>query len=166
MKNSTLSARVDSTAIKSECGLYRYELKRVWDSERETGVFLCANPSTADHLLSDQTVLNCSNLAVQWNWGGFYVVNLYPTISTDPEKMKHDSKAEEWNTKFVKDAFAKVQKIVLACGNGHGPCLDELIKDIPTERLFCLRKNKGGGFLHPARIKVEDFPQPIRAFDQ
>jgi hypothetical protein len=50
---------------------------------------------------------------------------------------------------------------VLACGNGHKEQLDELIAGVPEEKRFCLRQNRGGGFLHPSRIKPEDFPAPI-----
>ncbi len=61
---------VNSMAIKSECGSYRYVLKRVWQPKLEVGAFLCENPSKADQLLSDGTVFRCGNLAVQWGWGG------------------------------------------------------------------------------------------------
>ena len=80
MTDAIASATVISTSIKSECGEFRYVLKRVWDSERKVGAFLCANPSKADHLLFDDTVFRCGNLAVQWNWGGYYVLNLFPRL--------------------------------------------------------------------------------------
>jgi hypothetical protein len=164
MHDISYSSTVLSTAIKSDCGLHRYVLKRVWDSEREIGAFLCANPSKADHLLSDDTVFKCGNLAAQWGWGGLYVLNLHPAYSTDPRKMKSVSEAEERNTVHVNRVLAEVQTIVLACGNGHGSRLNELIAGISKDRLFCLQQNKGGGFLHPSRIRPEAFLRPIPAF--
>lgn len=164
MIESTRTATITTTAIKSECGLYRYVLKRMWDEQLEIGAFLCANPSKADHLLSDDTVCRCGNLAVHWNWGGFYILNLYPKYSTDPRNVTRSKVTDDQNEQHVSRVISEVRTLVLACGNGHKNRFNELIKDVPVEKLFCLRKNSGDGFLHPSRIKPEDFPSPIAAF--
>ena len=66
-----------SSAEFSEDEKYRYWLKRVWDKEKEIGVFIALNPSKATELKSDQTMCNINNLALQWGWGGFYILNLF-----------------------------------------------------------------------------------------
>lgn len=164
MDEATHSATVNSTAVKSECGRYRYYLKRLWSSEGEIGAFLCANPSKADHLLSDDTVSRCSNLAVQWGWGGFYILNLYPHYSTNPALVERTVETDKRNAQYIARVASEVRTLVLACGNGHKKQLYALIDGIPKEKLFCLRKNSGGGFLHPSRIKPEHFAKPVRAF--
>ncbi|MBP6986567.1 MAG: DUF1643 domain-containing protein [Alphaproteobacteria bacterium] len=166
MHDQIFESTVVSTAIKSECGRYRYVLKRIWNSNGEIGAFLCANPSKADQLLLDDTVFKCGNLAVYWGWGGFYILNLYPIYSTDPKGVERNTETDEHNAYHIAAVVASVKILVLACGNGHRRRLDELIQDIPREKLFCLRRNSGGGFLHPSRIKPEDFTRPVRAFEQ
>ncbi|TYT75228.1 DUF1643 domain-containing protein [Desulfobotulus mexicanus] len=159
-------SRVISIAIKSNCGQYRYVLKRIWNTELEVGAFLCANPSKADHLLYDETVFKCNNLAVQWNWGGFYILNLYPHYSTDPKKKKQTLDTDIKNSHYIKKISERVSIFVLACGNGHKIRTSKLIEGISKEKLFCLRINKGGGFLHPSRINPEEFDRPIRVFGE
>jgi hypothetical protein len=165
MRDITYIATITSTAIKSECGRFRYQLKRVWDPHVEIGAFLCANPSKADHLLDDNTVFKCSNLSVQWKWGGFYILNLYPGYSTDPKMLERSAETDARNAHHIATVASQVEKIVLACGNGHKRRLKELIDGVPKGKLFCLRRNSGGGFLHPSRINPEDFPKPVRAYD-
>lgn len=163
MPQITLTSSVESTAIKSDCGRYRYVLKRVWESEKRIGAFLCANPSKADHLQFDETVFKCINLAVNWRWGGLYILNLYPLYEKDPKKLVHDAETDRVNAEYIVAIFREMKEIVLATGNGHEKRLRELINGVPANKLFCLRKNKGGGFLHPSRIKPDDFPQPVSA---
>lgn len=160
------TASISSTAIKSKCGRFRYELKRVWNSNAEIGAFLCANPSKADQLLYDVTVFKCSNLAVQWGWGGFYLLNLYPHYSTDPHGVERSIETDDWNTKHVSEVIQQVKKVVLACGKGHDTRLNQLIAGVPRNKLFCIKKNKGGGFLHPSRISPERYATPLPAYEE
>lgn len=162
MSEIIFTATIDSTAIKSECGHYRYVLKRVWEPTKVLGAFLCANPSKADHLLLDATVFKCINLAVQWGWGGLYVLNLFPQYETDQKKLVHDEGTDKTNAEYVTKILNEVETIVLATGNAHQQRLEKLLQGVAPHKLCCLRKNKGGGFLHPSRIKPEDFKQPIK----
>lgn len=163
MPEIILTSSVESTAIKSECGRYRYVLKRVWDPTKDIGAFLCANPSKADHLLFDETVFKCSNLAVQWGWGGLYVLNLHPLYETNPRKLVRDVETDIVNAAHVAKVLNEAQIVILATGNGHQHRLEQILKGIDSEKLYCLKKNKGGGFLHPSRIKTEDFKKPLKA---
>ena len=160
MSVTIFTSNVETTAVKSECGKYRYVLKRVWDPEKSVGAFLCANPSKADHLLFDETVFKCINLAVQWDWGGLYILNLYPLYEKDPTKVTRDSDTDKSNAAHLAIVFSQVDRIVLAAGNGHEERLNELLEGVPAGKLYCLEKNKGGGFLHPSRIKTENFGKP------
>lgn len=81
METVVKTATIRSEAVMSECGCFRYSLKRIWCEDKPVAAFLCDNPSKADHIRSDQTMSNCNNLAVQWWWGGFWLLNLYPGYS-------------------------------------------------------------------------------------
>lgn len=160
----THKSTVESEAVKSACGQYRYRLSRIWNREFPINAFLCANPSVADELVNDETALKCGNLAIKWNWGGFHLVNLYPYCSTDPSGVFHDNDADRINAEQILKVIKQVEMVVLACGNLPGSPWNAFIKDVCRDKLYCLKRNAGGGFQHPSRIKVDDFPSPIPAF--
>ncbi|HEY1066887.1 MAG TPA: DUF1643 domain-containing protein [Pirellulales bacterium] len=80
------------SATISECGLYRYTLRRCWDEIRgdqaETVVFVGLNPSTADGTLDDPTVRRCVGFAKAWGFGAFVLVNLFAYRATDPTALR------------------------------------------------------------------------------
>lgn len=160
MQEIVLCSTVVTTVIKTDCGRYRYILKKEWDKNKEIGAFLCANPSKADHLLFDETVFKCNNLAVKWEWGGFYVVNIFPIYQTDPRRVTLNDKSASENLRHIMTVFGQVNKIIIATGNMNTKQSNLLTKEVPTEKLFCIKKNKGGGYLHPSRINPYNFPQP------
>jgi len=157
-------AEIKSTAIKSQCENFRFVLSRIWNPTKPVGAFLCANPSKADELRYDDTVFKCGNMAANWEWGGFHILNLYPNYSTDPTGVVRNKQADEVNAHWVRKILSEVSIIIIACGNGHDERLKQIIEGVPITKLYCLRQNKGGGFQHPARIQPDDYPNPVPAF--
>jgi hypothetical protein len=164
MKEFSSVAAIESFAIKSQCGKHRFVLGRIWNRSLPINAFLCANPSKADELRYDTTVFKCGNIAVNWKWGGFYILNLNSYYSTNPAGLVHDPHADKLNEEHVARVIRDVNLVVIACGNGHGEKLDQLIQGVPRNKLYCLGRNKGGGFLHPSRKEPDDFPSPIQAY--
>lgn len=74
---------MQKSAIISECGNYRYELKRIWDSSKPWVLFICLNPSTADHEAEDKTSRVCINYAKKWGYGGLVIANFFAYRATD-----------------------------------------------------------------------------------
>ena len=153
-----------SSAEFSEDEKYRYWIKRVWDKEKEIGVFIALNPSKATELKSDQTMCNINNLALQWGWGGFYILNLFAFMSTDKQLMyKECNKIDNRNDSTIQKICSEANTIVLAWGE-EKPRLVKLqankIKTILTslnKEAYCLSKNRRSGYKHPCIIKVEDY---------
>jgi hypothetical protein len=153
-----------SEDIKSKDGKNRYYLKKTWDETKTIGSFLGINPSKADSLYIDNTVMNCNNLAVKWGWGGYYILNLYPFYSTNPELIEKSSEAEETNLDIVSKILIESKIVVLICGNDYLDILPKFLKNIEKSKIHCLKKNKGGGYFH-ARIldfQSEAFRVPIQ----
>jgi len=150
----------------SDCGKYRYWLSRAWDESKNIGAFICINPSKATSLMSDLTLSNCNNLAVQWGWGGFYIINLFAYRATDPNELKSQP---EWirvgpvNNKVISHVADIADQIILAWGNDYKKRSTEVLKLLDGKPLYCIEKNKGGGYLHPSRIKTENYlrPKPV-----
>ncbi len=80
---------LQSNAIISDCGLYRYRLSRLWDRQAGQVVFIMLNPSTADAEKDDPTIRRCMGFARAWGFGGIDVVNLFAARCTDPDELRN-----------------------------------------------------------------------------
>lgn len=79
-----MTGSVERSAVISDCGQYRYELRRTWEPLAEHAVFVMLNPSTADALVDDPTIRRCVGFARSWGCGGIVVANLFALRATDP----------------------------------------------------------------------------------
>jgi len=145
----------------SSCGRYRYWLSRVWDDSKNIGAFICINPSKATSLMSDPTLSNCNNLAVQWGWGGFYIVNLFAYIAPIQKDLKsQNDPVGPLNNQAITYVASIASHLILAWGNDYKTRATTVLGLFEDRQLHCIKKNKGGGYLHPNRIKTEDYPKP------
>ncbi len=161
IEKSTQKATIISEAYFSECGRYRYWLKRVWDDSKPIGAFVLMNPSKADSIRCDPTVANCTTLAANWGWGGFFVVNLFAWVSTDPEGLSGEAIVGPMNDDAIKFVAGQTSLMVLAWGRRNKVRASAVRAMLKGRLLYCLKKNLGGGFLHPGRIDVAKFPSPV-----
>lgn len=76
-----------STAVISDCTLYRYELRRIWDFGKPMLVVCMLNPSTADADRNDPTITTLIHFATLWGYGGLIVVNFRAFRASKPKDM-------------------------------------------------------------------------------
>jgi hypothetical protein len=76
---------VQKSAIISPCGLYRYELRREWDSTSAPYISGMLNPSTADDEIDDPTITRNCKRARSLGCGSLIVWNLGAGRSTSPK---------------------------------------------------------------------------------
>ena len=79
------------SAILSDCGAYRYELRRTWDDQLPVLLWIGLNPSTADHLQDDPTN---RRIAVSLDVGATAAMCSLTCSPTDHLTPKHLSKRE------------------------------------------------------------------------
>jgi hypothetical protein len=77
----------EMSAVISDCKLYRYELRRRWDTALLLLPVCMLNPSTADHARDDPTIRELTHFAKLWGYGGLYIVNLWAFRSSSPAEM-------------------------------------------------------------------------------
>lgn len=82
-----LFGEVASSAALSDCGAYRYELRRIWDPSRPLLGWGMLNPSVADSEINDPTIRRCVRFTQSWGYCGIVVGNLFALISTDPREL-------------------------------------------------------------------------------
>lgn len=150
--------RVDSTAMFSECGKYRYTLSRRWLTGEGTVLFVLLNPSTADQVRNDPTVERCERRARRMGFNEMIVANLFAFRSTKPKYMlaAEDPVGPE-NDKAIVDAAWASHKIV--CGWGeHGRHLgrsEAVRKLLSSFELTALKVNESGEPCHPLSLTYE-----------
>jgi hypothetical protein len=78
---------LERDAVISDCGKYRYLLRRTWDHDKPQALIIMLNPSTADAETDDATIRSCIRLTKAAGYGSFEVVNLYGLRATDPKEL-------------------------------------------------------------------------------
>ena len=79
---------METNAVISDCGKYRYEQHREWDEKKKKGLFIMLNPSTADIHNNDLTTIRCMNFAKKWGYGGIMIGNIYPFRAKRPKHLR------------------------------------------------------------------------------
>lgn len=159
--------------ILSDCGVYRYRLWREWDRSRPTLAFLMLNPSTADHLTSDATIIRCMTRASAGKFGRLDVVNLFPLRATDPDELlTHPNPLGPTRGPItadgaIADALERANTIICAWGAhtaapGRTADVMRLLGMLGARnRLFHLGLNKDGSPKHPLYIAASTRPKPF-----
>lgn len=137
---------------------YRYALWRIWDRSLPLVMFIGLNPSTANETDSDPTIKSVCRIAKNNGYGGVYMMNCFPYVSTDPGKLK-DGLTLETNTnnlENLKTIGAMCKDIVFAWGNFKE--VDEYISGLlsplfPNAKALSLNKN--GSPKHPLYCKSD-----------
>jgi hypothetical protein len=79
---------IQKSAVISACCLYRYELRRTWDDTLPPYVSGMLNPSIADNVIDDATIVRNVRRAAALGFGSLIVWNLGAGRATDPAEWK------------------------------------------------------------------------------
>lgn len=108
-----------SEALFSDCGAYRYGLRRVWGAGEEV-LFVMLNPSTADETRNDPTIERCQRRAVAMGFGGLRIANLFGFRATRPRDLKAAAEpVGPENDALLRD-WAGAAALTIAAWGSHG----------------------------------------------
>lgn len=146
----------------SECRKYRYALWRAWDETKPYAMIIGLNPSTADEVKDDPTIIRCINFAKSWGYGGVCMANLFAYRATEPSDMKasNDPVGTENDAWLIK--LAKEAGIVVAAWGNDGIYLkrSHAVQNILSS-LHCIKMNKSGEPAHPLYLNADLRPFPM-----
>ncbi len=171
--------RVRRSAEISECGKYRWWLRRDWQlwndmGEHVTGKGVCCfvmlNPSTADGLQDDPTIRRCVSFAMAWGYDTLSVRNIYAYRATDPKDLPDTiagaTGGERGDSELLTALSANL--VVAAWGSTlphHGTreriVLSMFRQRAPAKEIYCLGTTKHGHPRHPLYVKGD---QPLVAY--
>ena len=152
-----LANDADFGAVFSNDRKYRYSLWRIWDRSKPLLMFIGLNPSSADETDNDPTTKSCGRIAKANGYGGFYIVNCWAYISTDPSLLKINSMTEQLNNIQITVTASQCKAVVFAWGSF--PIVKKLGRDAELFEMFpnakALYINKNGSPKHPLYCKSE-----------
>lgn len=161
------------SATISECGKYRYVLRRLLGGPLrwyKPMLFIMLNPSTADAHKDDPTIKRCMNFAKREGATHLIVANLFAYRATKPKDMiiamnsGIDIVGPENNT-YLKNAVAECSGMPIIVGYGNHKFAEKRAREVlgMLESAYCLKKNKNGSPAHPLFISADS---PLTIFKE
>ncbi|MBU5425719.1 DUF1643 domain-containing protein [Tissierella pigra] len=134
---------------------YRYLLKKQWSEGKNTAAVIMLNPSKANSLKMDQTVMNVMNYLVDNGFSGMSIVNLFSYMSTNPDNLKYRNQDyESVNIEYIEQAFEDSSIIIIAWTRGGQINEKRRIKGILKKyehKLKCFKDGNDKIMRHPSR---------------
>jgi hypothetical protein len=150
------------SAILSECRKYRYALARgtnVTSPHPESILFIMLNPSKADEIYNDPTIIRCKGFVKRWKSPGLIVGNLYALRSKYPKALwKANDPVGPANDDYLELLIKKVKFIVCAWGTNAKKDRIKTFLRLANKcgvRLYCLGITKDGHPRHPLFVKKD-----------
>lgn len=138
-------------AIFSDCGKFRYVLKRQW-SYAPGAMCIGLNPSTANAEKDDPTIrILCKHLEAL-GYGSLWMTNLYALVSSKPESLWDVADNQGDNDKWLQYARRQSEIVIFCWGTFKGIEYREnqVMKMFPEGKVFGFSKQ--GMPLHPMSL--------------
>jgi len=153
MKKEQQLFATQSGANFSECRKYRYALWRIWDDTKPFIMFIGLNPSTANEDKDDPTIRRIKSMAKNLGYGGVYMLNCFPYISTNPDDLRDFGNTAINDIHLLETSFL-CNEVVFAWGSFN--IVKELGRDKELSAIFPKAKaliiNKDGSPRHPLYV--------------
>ena len=125
---------------------HRYKLSRHWDLNKPQILYIMLNPSIGNESIDDPTIRRLLNFTKNFDYGGFFVGNLFTYITPNPKTLDTSIGLTNKNLNVLTNLVSKVDEVVYAWGNSiEEP--NEFKKFIPNP--MCFGKNLNGTPKHP-----------------
>lgn len=157
------------SAVLSTDKVFRYTLVRRWNDKQPTLVVLMLNPSTADGMLDDRTILKCIWLAASWHYGSIVVVNFCAYRATKPAVLFAALKAGQdvvggqnynriANVVLGRDVLCAWGANVRRLDPGHVERVHNILRR-HARKLVCLNTTLEGYPVHPLYQRKDSKPK-------
>lgn len=96
---------------------YRYALWKKWNLTKQMIMFIGLNPSTANEYIDDPTIRRVQRFAFDNGYGGFYMMNLFAYISSDPKQLLSCQDPLGKNDEWLNTIYLKTDIIIFCWGS-------------------------------------------------
>ena len=125
---------------------HRYRLSRHWDLNKPQLLYIMLNPSIGNETIDDPTIRRLLSFTRKFDYGGFFVGNLFTYITPNPKILDTSIGLTNKNLNILTNLVSKVDKVVYAWGN-YIEEPNELKTFISNP--MCFGKNINGTPKHP-----------------
>ena len=125
---------------------HRYKLSRHWDLNKPQLLYIMLNPSIGNESIDDPTIRRLLSFTRKFDYGGFFVGNLFTYITPNPKTLDTSIGLTNKNLNVLTNLVAKVDKVIYAWGN-YIEEPNEFKKFISNP--MCFGKNLNGTPKHP-----------------
>lgn len=136
----------------SPCGKYRYKLWRIWDPLLPKSMCIGLNPSTANADTNDATIRNLIGILTKLGYGGFYMMNLFAWISSNPDDLITCSDPLGENENKLKEVEALCNDVIFCWGNFKQASYRRKVVAANYTNAKCFGFNKNGTPFHPRAL--------------
>jgi hypothetical protein len=145
---------IDKSAEFSECGKYRYCLRRIWDTDLPFAMCIGLNPSTANSEEDDTTITNLCALLSKSGYGGLFMMNLFALISSNPDDLRACPDPLKDNDPWLAAMASRCDDVIFCWGAFKQAeyRAKKLIKMFPMA--LCLGKTAKGHPIHPLAATI------------
>ena len=155
---------MESFAVISDCGHYRYRLGRTWGVGDHIA-FIMLNPSTADAIADDATIRRCIGFGQRAGYQGLLVGNLFAWRATKPSELRAaGDPVGPSNDAALIEIISDSRLIVCAWGTNVFGGRDLMVLDMIRSRgrvPHCLRLTMNGHPGHPLYVPAAMRPIPF-----
>ena len=125
---------------------HRYKLSRHWDLNKSQILYIMLNPSIGNESIDDPTIKRLISFTRKFDYGGFFVGNLFTYITPNPKILDTSIGLTNKNLNVLENLVSKVDNVVYAWGSS--------IEEPKEFRKFifnpmCFGKNLNGTPKHP-----------------
>jgi len=166
-----MNTHIERSAEISDCGMYRWWLRRTWQvvNGKGTCCFIMLNPSTADGNVDDPTIRRCIGFAKTWGYGTLMVRNLFPWRATDPAVLRGKTKSmiTGGHRGDIELMSAMSSDLVVAAWGADVPGFRDIdakaiFRKHPEKVIHCLGTTKHGCPRHPLYVRADQLPLVYR----
>lgn len=153
---------IKRSAEISECGHYRWWLRRSWNQGEGTICFVMLNPSTADALQDDPTIRRCIAFSKAWGYATLSVRNLFAYRATDPKDLKAAGYPTGGTRGDAELIASQTADCTICAWGANAPQwrVNEAMK-LLGGGLLCLGKTKAGHPKHPLYVPASQVLEPF-----
>ncbi|MCE7791519.1 DUF1643 domain-containing protein [Salipaludibacillus sp. CUR1] len=153
-----IEQQIKMKVVMSDCRRYRYLYTKVWDENKPGATVIMLNPSKADMVKLDKTVLSLTNYFVSSEFGQFKIANMYSFMCTEPKDLKYKNELlEKVNDSFIQRACEGTDFILIGWGSDHNKRkgrkkeVEQLLRN-HSHKLKCFIDSQNKSPRHPRDI--------------
>lgn len=135
----------------------RFILWRTWSIEGPYLLFIGINPSTAGESENDPTINRLIKIAKEWNYAGFFMINLFSWVSPKRNYSGAGEKIVEIENIYIEWAEVMSDTVIFMWGNDgnkYPEIVERMMNRFPIGH--CFGQNKNGQPTHPLYL-----PEPL-----